>query len=444
MTYEKGAEIAAGKTKIIFGVADQPSLVIVANKNDITAFDDPTFTKKFATKGGYSTVTTCQVFELLRKAGVPVAFKEQASETEFVAERCEMIPLEVVARRYAVGSYLKRHPELERKKGEQPYRFHRLVVELFLKTTGGRLKIGEKTIIEGLSHVVDGVEKTLDDPLITNPEGELWHLFDPKKPAWDSGANLDKTVPMAKIVADANMIEEIINITRKTFLVLEGTWQTLGYRLIDFKIEFGITVTGEVVIADVIDNDSWRLRDAGWNELSKQAFRDGEELSEVEKKYGLVASLTEKFRVPQQAIVLWRGSDKDNFPETPIALKNSGNIEVVKVTLSGHKSPQTSLSKLEEILGEYPDGGVILVKVGGSNGLGPILAARTSWTVVAIPAALKNFPDDIWSNTRMPSSVPLLVACSDGNAFMAALNILGQKNPIAYAERQQAIEELDE
>jgi phosphoribosylaminoimidazole carboxylase/phosphoribosylaminoimidazole-succinocarboxamide synthase len=355
-----------------------------------------------------------------------------------------MVSLGVVARRYAVGSYLKRHPELRRGDEKQPYRFHRLVVEFFLKTTKGRLKIGEEIIIEELSHVVDGVEKTLDDPFITNPEDELWNLFDPKKPAWEPNANLSKTVLMAKIVTDVSMVEEIINITRKTFLVLEGAWQTLGYRLIDFKIEFGITATGEVVIADVIDNDSWRLRDANWSDLSKQAFRDGEELSEVERKYGLVAFLTERFRVPQQAIILWRGSDKDNFPENPITFKDFGNIEVVKVTLSGHKSPQASLDKLEEILGQYPDGGVILVKVGGSNGLGPILAARTSWTVVAIPAALKNFPDDIWSNTRMPSNVPLLVACSDGNAFMAALNILGQKNPIAYAERQRAIEDLDE
>ena len=433
----------AGKTKIIFEVVGQPGLVIVANKNDITAFDDPKFTKMFATKGGYSTATTCRVFELLQKAGIPVAFREQISDTEFVAEKCKMISLEVVTRRYAVGSYLKRHPELKKKEGEQPHRFHRLVVELFLKTTDSRLKIGEETIIEGLSHVVDGVEKTLDDPFIANPEDELWNLFDPKKPTWESGADLDKTVPMTKIVTDTSMVKEIIGITGKTFLVLEGAWQILGRRLIDFKIEFGITADGRLVVGDVIDNDSWRLRDVDWDELSKQAFRDGEDLSEVEKKYGLVASLAEQFRVPRQAIILWRGSDKDDFPKIPATLRDFG-ITIEEVTLSGHKVPQTSLNRLEEILGKYPDGGVILAKVGRSNGLGPVLAARTSWQVIAIPATLKDFPDDIWSSIRMPSGVPLLVAWPEENAVLAALNILGQKNPVTYAERQRAIEELDE
>jgi len=441
MDYPRGEQITEGKTKIIFGVAGKPGLVIAANKNDITAFDDPAFTKKFDTKGGYATATTCQVFELLRRAEIPVAFRKQISDIEFVADICRMIPLEVVVRRYAVGSYLKRHPELERKKGEQPHRFHRLVVELFLKTTSGRLQIGEEVIIEGLSHVVDGTEKTLDDPFIADPEEDVWRLFDPKKPAWESGADLGRTVPMAKIVRDDKTAKEIINIARKTFLVLEGAWQILGYRLIDFKIEFGTTPGGKVVIGDVIDNDSWRLRDRNWGELSKQAFRDGEDLSEVEKKYGFVASLTEQFRVPNQVIVVWTGSDKDTFPEIEPAICK--NIFLRQITLSGHKSPRQCLKTLEEILGNYPDGGVIIVKVGMSNGLGPMLAARTSWPVIAVPVISTN-PENIWSSLRMPSNVPLATVCSEKNAVTLAANILAQKNPIIYALRQQAIEELDE
>lgn len=455
-SYKAGPVISEGKTKIISEVKGNPNLVVVGNKDDITAFDDPAFTKNFNTKGGYSTSTTSRIFELLLAAGVPVAFKEQISDTEFVADKCKMISLEVIARRYAVGSCLKRHPNLAVAEGEQPHRFHRLLIEFFLKTAGGKLEIDGKTIIKGLNHVVDGESKTLDDPYIANPDDDVWNLFHPKKPKWNQAADLHQTVASEKVLSkitsfkgdeqipvQVSNIKDIKSITRKVFLVLEGAWQTLGHRLIDFKIEFGITPDGRIVVSDVIDNDSWRLRDADWEELSKQAFRDGEDLSEVEKKYGLVAALTERLRIPRQAIVLWRGSESDDITEISTMLKNSG-INTEDVVLSGHKSPNGSTKQLEQILGKYPDGGVIIVIVGRSNGLGPILAARTSWPVIAVPATLGDFPEDVWSSLRMPSNVPLLTAWPAKNAVLAAMDILAQKNPIAYALRQLEIEEFDE
>lgn len=66
-------------------------------------------------------------------------------------------------------------------------------------------------------------------------------------------------------------------------MTLEGAWNVLGFRLIDMKIEFGLDLNGNLLVSDVIDNDSWRLRDADWEELSKEAFRQGETLDEVEK-----------------------------------------------------------------------------------------------------------------------------------------------------------------
>ncbi|MDO9399069.1 MAG: phosphoribosylaminoimidazolesuccinocarboxamide synthase, partial [bacterium] len=326
--FQKDQKISEGKTKIIWGVKDNPDLVIIENKNDITAFDDPAFTKQFKSKAENATIVTSNVFKLLKNAGIPVAFQEQISSNEFISPKCEMMPLEVVARRYAVGSFLKRHPELISKENEMPHRFHKLVTEFFLKTTKGELiNTNGKKILEGLDPL-----KGEEDPFILNPLDNEWKLFHSKKPIWEEQANFNKTILMNEILGDDGLekINEMEEILRKAFLTLEGAWNTLGFRIIDMKIEFGISQNGELMIADVIDNDSWRLKDVDWEELSKEAFRQGEELNEVEKKYEFVASLTKKFRIPKQAVVFWRGSDSDPLPDMEILEKTNGvDIEII-------------------------------------------------------------------------------------------------------------------
>ncbi len=436
-TYQKSNLLSEGKTKKIWEVTGDESLVIIENKPDITAFDDPKFTKQFQSKAMYATETTCRVFELLKQARIPVAYVEQISSTEFVAQKCSMIPLEAVARRYAVGSYLKRNPNLEQPKGKPPIRFHRLVVEFFLKTTKGRLlSLENKRIVEGLDP-----QKGEEDPLILNPYDKQWMLMHSKKPLWDSSAKLREGIQASDIIGKTLHMGDLDDYLRDTFLVLEGMWAVLGHRLIDLKIEFGATAEG-ILVADVIDNDSWRLRDQNWRELSKEAFRQGEELSEVEQKYGIVSDLIGKLRIPQQCLVLWKGSDKDKLSEFSQGL-NLSSIEIEDITTSGHKSPQRCLNILENLLRKYPDGGVIVAKIGMSNGLGPMLAARTSWPVISIPATFGENPEDVWSSLKMPSSVPMAVICSEDNATNFALKILAQKNPLLYQQLQKKIEELD-
>lgn len=140
---------------------------------------------------------------------------------------------------------------------------------------------------------------------------------------------------------------------------------------------------------------------------------------------------------------MWRGSDGDTFPELSI-LKDINNLTIEEITLSGHKSTQMCLNKLNEIIGKFPDGGVILTKVGRSNGLGPIIAARTSWPVITIPATLDTFFEDLWSSIRMPSNVPLATTWPESNAILLAAEILAQKNPTIYQKRQLIIEGQDE
>ncbi len=432
---KKKEELYRGKTKAVFATDDQ-SVVLLQNFDALTKFDDPSQTKQMTGKAVHATNTTCNVFRLLQKAGIPVAFREQISETEFTTEKCTMIPLEVIARRYAVGSYLKRFPGLAASSGETPKRFHRLVFELFLKTTG--------KVIKSFAGETIG-EVSVEDPFIELSKlGDIFHLCNPKLPSWEDGHDLAVDVNANYILPDVegrSYLPQIEQITRKTFLLLEGAWSQLGFRLIDFKIEFGVTSSGTLVVADVIDNDSWRLRTSDWEEVSKQCFRDNASMEEIGDKYAMVSKLTDSFRLPKQKIVIWRGSQNDSSIET-IFVKSAG-ITGEDIVVSGHKSPSVCLQTLENILSSSPEGGVIIAMVGMSNGLGPILAARTSWPVITVPLTAAENSIDIFSSLNVPSNVPLLTIISKKNALLAALNILAQKNPYAYMLRQYDLENLD-
>jgi phosphoribosylaminoimidazole carboxylase/phosphoribosylaminoimidazole-succinocarboxamide synthase len=228
----------------------------------------------------------------------------------------------------------------------------------------------------------------------------------PKLPGWDQTADLNISISPLDILPDLTMLSKIEEITRKTFLVLEGAWAQLGLRLIDFKIEFGITSDGNLVVADVIDNDSWRLRDTHWQELSKQLFRDNLDMKFIEEKYAVVSNLVSKFSVSEQALVIWKASETDTVPEIP---RISG-VSVKEVVASGHKSTLKCLQELEATLADYPQGGVIITFVGMSNGLGPILAAHTNWSVISVPKTAKERPHDIWSrNDRLSANDRLAI-----------------------------------
>src|SRR3989344_4483780 len=118
--------IAEGKTKVIF--PKEPGIVRIRSKKDITAGDGAKH-DVIDKKDEYATMTTCAVFELLNACNIPTAFRKQLSKIEFEAVHCAMLPYEVVVRRIALGSYLKRNRHVVREDRLDP-----LVVEFYLKT----------------------------------------------------------------------------------------------------------------------------------------------------------------------------------------------------------------------------------------------------------------------------------------------------------------------
>ncbi|QQS20539.1 MAG: hypothetical protein IPL87_03125 [Candidatus Moraniibacteriota bacterium] len=235
----------------------------------------------------------------MKNCGVPVAFIEQISDRSFSAPYCDMILLEVVARRYAVGSFLDRFPHLKPKKGEPPFRFDRPLIEFFLKTTQGVILNRERKRIGVLPDDTREVtrRKPVDDPLIFDPQDLNWKLYHPKIPTGERDSDLNFSVRRSDILPEHITAQTIFETTTKVFMLLEEAWKRLGCRLVDFKIEYGIDTEGNLLIADVIDNDAWRLRTQNWEELSKQRFRDGENMETIGELYQYVAELSRRLKL---------------------------------------------------------------------------------------------------------------------------------------------------
>jgi phosphoribosylaminoimidazole carboxylase / phosphoribosylaminoimidazole-succinocarboxamide synthase len=416
--YSLGALVAEGKTKKIHQVEGHPDLVTIVSKDDITAGDGAKH-DTIADKGRLATTTTCNVFRLLKACGLPVAFEEQDSAISFVAPQCAMLPYEVVVRREAHGSYLKRSSHFT--KGQL---FPRLVVEEFLKTKDRDWK---------------GKPLVCDDPLMEYEESASQiRLFNPAKPI--QGQEPFLVLSGSDVFSHEKewaIFPEMRRIARHAFLVLEKAWQLEGGTLVDFKVEFGFDPKGRLLLADVIDNDSWRVLENGAY-IDKQVYRDGGALDAVAEKYRRVAETTSRFRLPQQRIILWRGSDKDKTDAFSAALGELSDLMTV-VTCSMHKQPVAGAQILNRMIQEVPDS-VVIANIGRSNGAGPTLSALSTIPVITVPASIKEFPEDVWSCLRAPSSVPVMTVLEPSNAVLAALQILSARNPRIYAHLRQEIE----
>lgn len=177
--------------------------------------------------------------------------------------RCKMIPLEVTIRGSAAGHWLKRHPDV--KEGMD---FEEPIVEFMLK------------------------DDTQHDPLVVVSRENSWKLHDSAKPV--TSDTLIGKIDALLSLEEMSLVKEL---TKEVFRVLREAWGRLDIKLIDLKIEFGRTPDGDIVVADVIDNDSWRLWPGGEKsqQLDKQIYRDHRGLEEVLRNYQRVAEMTDRF-----------------------------------------------------------------------------------------------------------------------------------------------------
>ena len=226
-----------GKAKKIYAT-DMEDQVVVYYKDDATAFNGE---KKgqISYKGVMNNAITSVLFEMLEEKGIKTHFIKKLSEREQLCRKVEIVPLEVIVRNVAAGSMAKR--------------------------LGLEEGFALKTTVFELSYKDD----SLGDPLIND-----YH-------AVGIGATTFEE------------LNKIYEMTAKINDLLKEFFLAQNIKLIDFKLEFGRTSEGEVVLADEISPDTCRFWDATTNEkLDKDRFRRN--LGNVEDAYKEILSRISK------------------------------------------------------------------------------------------------------------------------------------------------------
>ena len=215
---KKLEQLYEGKAKKVFAT-DDPDLVIVDYKDDATAFNGA---KKgtIVGKGVINNQMTNYLMQQLEKEGVPTHFVEEISDRETVVKKVTIVPLEVIIRNISAGSFAKRYGV------EEGIVFKAPTVEFSYKSD------------------------PLDDPLLNH-----YHA-------------------LALGLATQEEIDQIIAMAFKVNDVLKAFFAEVGVTLVDFKLEFGKTSDGKIVLADEISPDTCRLWDSKTGEkLDKDRFR---------------------------------------------------------------------------------------------------------------------------------------------------------------------------
>lgn len=228
MSITKLNQIYEGKAKKVFAT-DNPEYYIVEYKDDATAFNGlkkGTITGKGVINNKMSNI----MFRLMEKKGIHTHFVEELSDRETVVRAVKIVPLEIIIRNVAAGSFSKRYGVEEGRELLRP------TLEFSLK------------------------DDALNDPLINDS-----HII-------------------ALGVATESELESIRNMAYKVNDVMREFFAGIGIKLIDFKIEAGRLANGEIVLADEISPDTCRFWDAKTNEkLDKDRFR--RDLGNVEEAY---------------------------------------------------------------------------------------------------------------------------------------------------------------
>lgn len=225
---KKLEQLYEGKAKKVFKTDDE-NIYMVYYKDDATAFNGE---KKgtISNKGIINNRVTNHLMKMLEKEGIPTHFVEEISERETLVKKVTIVPLEVIVRNIAAGSLSK------------------------------RLGLPEGTKLASTVLELCYKDDALGDPMVNN-----YHVF-------------------AMNLATPEELKQIEEYSLKINKILGNYLKDLNIELIDFKLEFGKTPDGKIILADEISPDTCRFWDSVTKEkLDKDRFR--RDLGNVEDAY---------------------------------------------------------------------------------------------------------------------------------------------------------------
>nr|XP_018913521.1 PREDICTED: multifunctional protein ADE2-like [Bemisia tabaci] len=387
--YTPGKLVIEGKTKQVFDVVNNPNYAILKSKDRITAGDGAK-AHDLAGKAEVSTSTTCKVFQLLNTFGIKTAYVKQLDSVSMLAKKCEMIPIEWVTRRVATGSYIRRFPGVQ-----DGHKFTPPLQETFFKDDANHDPFWPHHQIVSANFKFNG---------LTIGKGEV----------------------------------EIMKRTSITiFEVLEKAWATRDCTLIDMKIEFGVDQNGEIVLADVIDSDSWRLWPSGDRRLmkDKQVYRNlnnvtADDLATVIKNFRWISDQLDLIvaGTPSKVVIVMASpGDADHTNAIAKHCSALGLQAEIRVS-SAHKTTTDTLDIVAEYEGSSEP--VVFIAVAGrSNGLGPVIAGNTVMPVINCPPLSSGEAShDIWSSLNTPSGLGCTTVRYPEAAAQAAASIHALSN----------------
>ena len=269
-----GQKLFDGKTRTIYSVIDQPSLVCIHHKDSSEPADEPVnnacgrrascdtgfrlnfqnarshaahSTTETLSPGTLATSITTSIYEILREASLPIFYVAPHPQSDmFIAQKCTMIPILWIIRRSASESYVKRHPTFS-----LGHRFVPPMVEVYSQR--------HPVVYRRMTRA--NLDETLESDRESAHEDDESDLAECISSVWSYEQLHHINLDLEHLKLSPTDLTYMYELSSCIFDIFEHIWMTSKKcQLTDLKVEFGMTtLTKEIVVTSTYDHETWTI-----------------------------------------------------------------------------------------------------------------------------------------------------------------------------------------